>query len=142
MNVTMVLADVVRVEGGKLDALGIGWNVRPLGSPWALGLSVEVPFAEIDAEHHFEVVLTDDHGSIVVDPDGAPLFRVEGTFRGQKQPGVLLGTPGIFPIPLPLPEIPLTPGDRYRFVLAMDGRSQPEWERSFTVVAGPMANRR
>lgn len=142
MNVTMLLADVVRVEGGKLDALGIGWNVRPLGSPWALGLSIEVPFAEIDTEHRFEVVLTDDHGNIVVADDETPLFRVEGTFRGEKQPGVLLGTPGIFPIPLPLPELPLTAGDRYRFVLWMDGQTQPEWERSFTVVAAHSAMRR
>ena len=134
MKVTMTLADFARVTpDGKLDILGGGWSVTgPEPCPSAIALTIEVPWAQTGLGHHIELVLVDDKGKVATDSNGDPLARIDGTFQAPRPPGVLLGTPATGNVALCLPPLPLDPGSRFTWRLAVDGRTSPEWELSFS----------
>ncbi len=134
MNVKMMLCDVARVSEGKLDMLGAGWNVlRHVPAPFAIGMLIEVPWAETGEMHSLNLVLATDGGSVVFGDNGEPMFEVKGEFKSERQPGVLLGTAATIPMPLAIPPLPLTSGARYKWVLMIDGKSNLDWELPFSV---------
>ncbi len=136
MKVTMVLADVVRLAEGKLDLLGAGWTATvPDPHPTAIGLIVECPWAQTDAEHEFVLELQTAEGKPAVDANGDRLARVDGKFAAQRPPGVILGTPQGVNIPVSVPPIAWEPNSRYKWVLTIDGTGDPEWELPFSTMA-------
>jgi hypothetical protein len=133
VKVTMILADVARVSEGKLDVLGGGWSVTgPDPSPSAIGLIIEVPWAQTGVTHPFELVLMTDAGAPVPGPNGDPLARFAGELETARPPGVLLGGPFVIPLALNIPPLPLDPGSRYRWTLTVDGNPNVDWELSFS----------
>lgn len=127
----MVLADIARLSEGKLDLLGGGWNLTgPQPTPSAMGIFIEVPWAQMGDNHSFELALFTADGEIVTGPDGEPV-RVEGNFAAEKPPGVLLGTPAVVNVPINFGPLPLVAGKRYRWQLLIDGQTHPDWETTF-----------
>ncbi len=80
-----ILADVARMEGGKLNLLGGGWNnVQPSRFPYAhhfgVAASLIIPPDEPQASHRMEIAIRA--------ADGATLAAVPGEFH--PQPGAQL----------------------------------------------------
>ena len=90
MELEAFLADAVLATGGKLSALGMGWDV--LATPGfparhdriAIGVLVRVPAEDTRRPHDLSVRLVDGGGAELPlgrRPDGAELRQLEAPFR-------------------------------------------------------------
>lgn len=140
MKVTMILADMVRLAEGKLDLLGAGWTATVADPhPTAIGIIIECPWAQMDTEHEFVLELQSAESKPALAPNGEQLARFEGKFETQRPPGVILGTPQAMNIPVAVPPMEWKANTRYKWVLTIDGQTNPEWELPFSTVARPRA---
>jgi len=138
MKVTMILGDLARVAEGKLDVLGGGWSVTgPDPSPSAIGLIIEIPWAQTGVSHPFELLLLDAEGVPVLNAEGDAVARFAGEMETARPPGVLLGGPFVIPLALNIPPLPLPAGGRYRWQLHIDGSSNIDWELAFSTRPAP-----
>jgi hypothetical protein len=142
-NVEIVLADVVRVSEGKLDALGIGWRFMSPDASIGLGIIVDVPWAEANRPQHLSLKLEDADGHTVLIPSqegGFTPFTYEVDFEVGRPPGIPVGTalPYVAPaVTMPPGSLGLSPGKRYTFTVFVNNRTEPGWQRTFAVQAGP-----
>ncbi len=137
MDAKIILAEHARVSEGKLDILGGGWNVAsPIPRINALGLLLEVPWAELGVEHSVEIALLDGNDAPVLDLDGQPI-RIDGRFTAEKPPGVLLGKAATMPLALTIPPLTLQPSKDFKWRLSIDGHSKLEWEVGFSTPPSP-----
>jgi hypothetical protein len=133
VKVTMLLADAVEAAEGKLYILGGGWSVRsPDPVPMAIALYVQVPRDRTNEEHVWVLELVDADGqAVLVDEDDEPV-RLEGGFEVGRPPGTKPGTPIDVPLAINFGPMPLEPGGRYEFRLAIDGESDEDWRLAFS----------
>ena len=131
----MILADMARVDNGKLYVLGGGWNVASASAPSAIGILIEVPWAQTGTKHRLELELLTGDGQDAVDPDGQPMVHFDTEFEAVRPPGVLLGVPASGCLAFNFPPLPLQPGTRYRWQLSIDGQTNPDWEVGFSTIA-------
>lgn len=140
MLVTMMLADAVQEAGGKLFILGGGWSVTgPEVPPMAVALKIDVPWTEANRRHDWQLQLLDADGEAVHHPGvGGPGDPIEarGDFEVGRPPGLAPGTDIDLPLAISVGPLALSPGRRYSWRLTIDGHSDAEWVRSFTVRAG------
>ncbi|MEE6273544.1 hypothetical protein V2J56_09315 [Georgenia sp. MJ206] len=139
MRVTLMLCDYVAVAEGKLYVSGGGWTVTgPVPGPSGIAVLIGVPWDAANRTHALSLRL--EH------QDGEPVTQVNelgqdqpieffGDFEVGRPPGVLPGTTLDIPIAINMPPLPLTPGARYRWVLAIDGTTEPEWNLPFSTRA-------
>ncbi len=134
----MLLADAVEAAEGKLYVLGGGWSIRaPDPVPMAIALYVQVPWDRTNEEHVWVLELLDADGQQVVvgdDQDEEPV-RLEGGFEVGRPPGTKPGTPIDMPLAINFGPLPLEPGSRYEFRLAIDGESDEDWRLAFSTRA-------
>ena len=92
MRIEAFLADAVQAVGGKLSALGIGWNT--LSAPRfparhdrvALGIVVRIPPEETNGQHRLSVRLLGPSGEarpLGRRPDGGELVELDAPFAVQ-----------------------------------------------------------
>lgn len=141
MKVTLLLCDHATVADSKLYISGGGWSVTgPVPSPSAVALLLAVPWDQANMPHRIRMWLERQDGERVerVDEFGrtAPI-QLDGDFEVGRPPGVLRGTPLDVPIALLIPPLPLQPGARYRWVLAVDDETHDDWNLPFSVRPAP-----
>jgi hypothetical protein len=140
VNATLILCDSAQVSEGKLFLLGGGWSVTGPGmSPMAIAMKVDVGWAEAPEAHHWELFLQDNDGNAITveTPEGPQPVEVRGDFQIGTPQGVPLGSDIPVNLAINLGPLPLPPGGRYRWVLTIDGESQPDWNAPFSTMALP-----
>lgn len=136
-KVTMMLADHAQAADGKLNIIGGGWTVTGPGPvPFAIALSIEMPWQAAGVEHSFKLELVDDEGVPVEVPtaDGgsAPLV-IQGPVPLAIPPGMKRGTPLTTGIAINFsPAPPIPPGGRYEWRLEVDGETAEDWRLGFS----------
>lgn len=135
VKVTMVLADAATVSDGKLNLLGVGWNiVGPHPVSTAIGLIVDIPWGEANRRHKLRLGLRDADGEPVLmpGPEGSRQpIELQTELEVGRPPGVRPGTPLPVPLAIPVPPLPLAAGTRYVWQLQIDGHAGEDWRLAF-----------
>lgn len=135
MKVTMLLADAAQTVDNKLYILGGGWSVTgPEPAPSAVALKIEVPWDQTNKKHSFELSLLDADGQAVVapTPEGERAIQVSGEFEVGRPVGLPPGVPIDVAMAFNFGPMPLPPGGRFTWRLAIDKQSKEEWQVSFS----------
>jgi hypothetical protein len=143
VKVTMMLCDSAQVADGKLYILGGGWSMTgPDPVPSAIALKIDVAWNEAETSHHWELFLEDADGRpvLVQTPEGEHPVEVRGEFTVGRPPGIPEGSPIDVALAVNLGPLPLVPGTRYTWRMAIDGESQSDWLLGFTTRPAPEAS--
>lgn len=134
VDVTLLLADAAQVADGKLYVLGGGLQViGPQPQPLAVALLIKVPWDRANISHDWQLELLDEDGMPVMHNEMP--FLIGGQFEAGRPPGWPAGTPLPVPLGINFHALPVQPGRRYTWRLAIDGTSEPTWQASFGVKA-------
>lgn len=137
MRVTMLLCDHVAVAEGKLYISGGGWSLTgPAPAPSGIAILVGVPWDQANHGHHLRLALEREDGEPATQPNelGQPqAIQFEADFEVGRPPGITRGAALDLPLALNLPPLGLEPGQRYRWVLEVDGERNIDWVLPFSV---------
>ena len=138
MKAQLLLADFAQVADGKLTVVGAGWDkTGPVPTPSAIGLLIGVPWDDTNQRHTVELKLLDSDGKPVTDPNDKPL-GLQSHFEVGRPPGLLAGADQSVVLALNIGPLPLKPGERYVWVLSIDGESADDWRVPFSVRPQPV----
>jgi hypothetical protein len=139
MRVTMMLADHAQVADGKLYISGGGWSLTGPG-PVTSGLALlfHIPWDRTNVKTSFTLQLVDSDGHPVtqIGPLGEQPVQITGQFEVGRPAGVTPGAEITAPIAINT-VLQLPPGQRYTWVLAIDGHSKDDWRLSFATRSLP-----
>jgi hypothetical protein len=134
LNATLLLADSAQVADGRLFILGGGLGeVGPGPQPMAIAMLLDVPWDQANAAHDWKFELLDEDGTPVL-YDDQPIL-VGGQFEAGRPDGLTPGTPIPVPLAINFTALPVEPGRRYVWRLAIDDTSEPGWALTFRVRA-------
>jgi hypothetical protein len=139
MKVTMFLADYATVADGKLTIVGGGWSVTgPDPQPFGIAILIHVPWDQANAKHTMRLELLDADGAPVTvmseDDEEQPIvFFDDIEFEVGRPPGIKPGTPLELPVAVNSSPLPLDPGQRYEWILSIDGETDVDWHLGFSV---------
>jgi hypothetical protein len=140
MKVTLLLADAAHAVDNKLYILGGGWSVTgPDPVPFAIAMKVEVPWDRTNERHSWILRLLDADGrpvSVETGQGGRPV-EISGEFEVGRPPGIPPGTPIDLSLAINSGPIPIPPGGRYVWRLAIDDEQNNDWEVGFTTRPAP-----
>jgi hypothetical protein len=132
LNATLLLADSAQVADGRLFILGGGLGeVGPGPQPMAIAMLLDVPWDQANAAHDWKFELLDEDGTPVL-YDDQPIL-VGGQFEAGRPKGLAPGTPIPVPLAINFTALPVEPGRRYVWRLAIDDTSEPGWVLTFRV---------
>jgi hypothetical protein len=132
LNATLLLADSAQVADGRLFILGGGLGeVGPGPQPMAIAMLLDVPWDQANAAHDWKFELLDEDGTPVL-YDDQPIL-VGGQFEAGRPDGLAPGTPIPVPLAINFTALPVEPGRRYVWRLAIDDTSEPGWVLTFRV---------
>lgn len=132
VGVTMMLADSAQVADGRLFILGGGLNeVGPAPQPMAIAMLLDVPWDRANISHDWKFELLDEDGMPVLFDDQPVL--VGGQFEAGRPAGLPPGTPIVVPLAINFSALPIDPGTRYVWRLAVNDTSEPGWALPFRV---------
>ena len=132
LNATLLLADSAQVADGRLFILGGGLGeVGPGPQPMAIAMLLDVPWDQANAPHDWKFELLDEDGTPVL-YDDQPIL-VGGQFEAGRPEGLTPGTPIPVPLAINFTALPVEPGRRYVWRLAIDDTSEPGWVLTFRV---------
>jgi hypothetical protein len=128
VRIEAFLADAVQAVGGKLSALGIGWNT--LSAPSfparhdrvALGIVVRIPPEEATGQHHLSVRLLGPTGTprpLGRRPDGSELVELDAPFGVQPSDAEATAT-----FALNFDGLVFEQPGGYAFVVTVDGQER------------------
>lgn len=129
-----MLCDAAQVADGKLYILGGGWSlIGPDPVPTAVAMKIDVDWTELDRPHHWELfLLTEDGQSALAQTvDGPQPIEVRGDFEVARPVEVAEGSPVDVALALNFGPLPLRPGARYTWRLAINGESHDDWSLAF-----------
>lgn len=131
-EVVMLLADSAQVADGKLYVLGGGLQaIGPHPQPVGIGLLIYVPWDRSNMKHDWKIELLDEDGIPVLHND-LPVI-VAGQFEAGRPPGSQPGTPLLVPLAINFSALPVKPGQRFSWRLAINDTTEPNWQVSFRV---------
>lgn len=141
MKATLILADSAQNDGtGKVHALGAGWSVTGTPTPpMALIAFIDCPWDQTNTKHKLKIELLDADGHPVSFQHGPlgnpmPAFEIDAEFETGRPPGLPPGTPLREQLVIQLaPGMPLTPGQKYEFRLAINGEPMDSSLATFTI---------
>lgn len=133
----MLLCDHVAVADGKLYIAGGGWSVKgPAPMPSGIAILFGVPWDQANHAHHLRLTLERQDGGPVMQQNElgqSQPVEIEADFEVGRPPGLARGTDLDLPLALNLPPLGLEPGQRYRWVLEVDGERSDDWVLPFSV---------
>jgi hypothetical protein len=133
MRVTIMLADHAQVAEGKLFISGGGWSLTGPG-PVTSGIALlfHIPWDRTNRKTSFVLRLVDSDGRAVTaaSPLGEQPVQFGGQFEVGRPAGVAAGTEINVPIAVNT-VLQLTPGQRYTWILEVDGEAHDDWQVSF-----------
>jgi hypothetical protein len=131
-KVTMLLADSAQVADRKLYVLGGGISILPSRpAPMAIAMLIQCPWDQANLRHTWTLELLDEDFSPVEIGDRAVVVR--GEFEAGRPAGVTPGVALDVPLAINFTAMPLEPGKRYTWRLAIDDDTEPEWRVGFSV---------
>jgi hypothetical protein len=147
VKVYILLADkgTNNAAHGTLNLLNVGWSVTHTapGQPTpdqAVALFIEASWDECNKPFHFALELRTADGDLVMVPaiNGQQALRVEQQLTVPSISGAPNGTPGRISMLIEIQGggLPLVPGQTYRWIVHIDGKTDEQWQTSF-FVAGP-----
>jgi hypothetical protein len=133
MRVTMMLADYAQVADGKLFISGGGWLFGGPG-PITCGVALlfHVPWQNTNEKNRFTLRLVSEDGQPVMQPGqfGDQPIQAGGQFEAGRPAGIAPGTDINVPIAFNT-VLQLAPGQRFTWVLEIDGGTDEAWRLSF-----------
>lgn len=136
-DVTLLLADSAQVSEGKLFVLGGGLQlIGPQPQPLSVALIIHVPWDRAEIRHEWMLELLDQDGIPVLHNDRP--VTVTGTFQAHRTDGIIAGSPLLVPIAINFSALPVRPGGRYTWRLAINGTTEETWQLSFSVRPAPI----
>ncbi len=126
MRAALVLCDYAAqdVPGGKVHLMGAGWSVTgPMPTSHAVAAFVKVGWDEANLPHRLALRLMDSDGTTVSLPGLAGEQRIEfpGNLEVPRPAGLPHGSEIDATFVVNVGALPLTPGQRYRWELEIDG---------------------
>jgi hypothetical protein len=143
MRATLLLADHAVVAEGKLYVNGGGWSVTSPGAPSAIAIKLDVPWDRTERPLELRLRLIGQDGEPVVlsGPDGMTQpVEIRADAQVGRPSGLAEGGDVDFPLAFQIGPLPLEPGQRYQWVLEIDGESREDWRLTFSTrpaQAGP-----
>jgi hypothetical protein len=132
LKATLLLADSAQVADGRLFILGGGLTeIGPGPQPMAIAMLLEVPWDQANTAHDWKFEMLDEDGTPVL-YDDQPIL-VGGQFEAGRPEGLPPGTPIPVPLAINFTALPVEPGKRYVWRMAIDDTSEPDWVLSFRV---------
>jgi hypothetical protein len=129
MRAALVLCDYAAqdIQGGKVHLMGAGWSVTgPMPTPHAVAAFVKVGWDEANVRHELSLRLVNSDGATVSLPGPAGEQRIEfpGRLEVPRPAGVPHGSEIDATFVVSIGALPLTPGQRYRWELSIDGEER------------------
>ena len=134
MRATLLLADHAVVADGKLYISGGGWSVTSPGAPSAIAVKLDVPWDRANQQLHLRLRLIGQDGDPVLfaGPSGPQAVEITADAEIGRPEGLPLGADIDFPMAFQLGPLPIEPGQRYQWVLDIDGETHQDWHLTFT----------
>jgi hypothetical protein len=135
MRATLMLCDYATVADGKLYISGGGWSVTdPQLGASAVAAKFEVPWTMANQPLRISFRLVDADGENVVQPgpNGPVPVGADATLEVGRPPGLPAGTPIDAPLAFGVPPLRLPAGQRFSWVLEVDGQTREDWTLSFS----------
>jgi len=129
MRAALVLCDYAAQDlaGGKVHLMGAGWSVTgPMPTTHAVAAFVKVGWDEANVQHTLRLRLVNSDGEVVALPGPAGAQRIEfpGQLEVPRPAGIPHGSEIDATFVVNVGTLPLTPGQRYRWELAIDDIDQ------------------
>jgi hypothetical protein len=134
VRATLLLADHAVVAEGKLYINGGGWSVTSPGAPSAIAVKLDVPWDRTNQRLHLRLRLVGQDGEQVAVPGPEGPHPVEITAEAEvgRPAGLAHGADIDFPLAFQIGPLPLQPGQRYQWVLDIDGETREDWRLTFS----------
>jgi hypothetical protein len=135
VRATLLLADHAVVADGKLYINGGGWSVTgPTPTPSAIAVKLDVPWDRANQKLQLRLRLIGQDGeAVTIDgPQGPQPVEITGEAEIGRPPGLVHGADIDFPLAFQLGPLPLEPGQRYQWVLDIDGETERDWHLTFS----------
>lgn len=135
MRATIMLCDYATVAGGKLYISGGGWSLcGAMVPPSAVAAKFDVPWEDANRRIRLTFRLIDADGRPVTQPgaDGPVPVSMEAGLEVGRPPGLVIGASIDAPMAFAVPPLRLEPGQRYTWVLEVDGQTQEDWMLTFS----------
>lgn len=137
MEAHVLLADFAQSMSGKVNALGLGWNVCGTPTPnHAVVIILRVGWDETNVNHHLTLTLLTTDGLNAVEfptPVGPQPLMLEMDLEVGRPPGLARGSTIDHSLAFNVgPGLPLVPG-RYEWRLVINDEQRDEWRAAFTV---------
>lgn len=141
MRATLLLADHAVVAEGKLYINGGGWSVTTGGAPSAIAVKLDVPWDRTNHRLQLRLRLVGQDGEPVVvpGPEGPQPVVIAAEAEVGRPPGLAHGADIDFPLAFQIGPLPLEPGQRYQWVLDIDGETREDWRLTFSTRPAPSA---
>lgn len=141
MKATLLLADSAQADpNGKVHGLGVGWSMIGTPTPpMAIVVLIDCPWDQTNMKHQLTIDLVDADGRAVSFQQDAlgnpePAVHIEADFESGRPPGIPAGTPLRQPLVINLgPGLPLTPGQKYEFRIAINDEPMDSSLGAFTI---------
>jgi hypothetical protein len=135
----MLLADHAVVAEGKLYINGAGWSVTSPGAPSAIAVKLDVPWDRTNERLQLRLRLVGQDGEpvIVQGQEGPQAIEITGDAEVGRPAGLAPGSDIDFPLAFQIGPLPLQPGQRYQWVLDIDGETQEDWHLTFSTRPAP-----
>jgi hypothetical protein len=139
VRVTLLLADHAVVAEGKLYINGGGWSVTSGGAPSAIAVKLDVPWDRTNQRLQLRLRLIGQDGEQVVvhNPEGPQPVEIAAEAEVGRPAGLAHGADIDFPMAFQIGPLPLQPGQRYQWVLDIDGETREEWRLTFSTRPAP-----
>jgi hypothetical protein len=143
VRATLLLADHAVVAEGKLYISGGGWSVTSPGAPSAIAVKLDVPWDRTNQRLQLTLRLVGQDGEpvIVPGPDSPQPVEITAQAEVGRPAGLAHGADIDFPLAFQIGPLPLHPGQRYQWVLDIDGETRDDWRLAFSTrptSAGPV----
>jgi hypothetical protein len=134
VRATLLLADHAVVADGKLYINGGGWSVTSPGAPSAIAVKLDVPWDRTNQRLQLRLRLVGQDGEqvIVPGPEGAQPVEIAAEAEVGRPAGLAHGADIDFPLAFQIGPLPLLPGQRYQWVLDIDGETRDDWRLAFS----------
>lgn len=135
----MLLADHAVVADGKLYINGGGWSITSPTASSAIAIKLDVPWDRTNQRLTLRLrLLTQDGEPVTVTgPQGPQPIEITGEAEVGRPAGLVPGTDIDFPLAFQIGPLPLAHGQRYQWVLDIDGETQRDWHLTFSTRPAP-----
>jgi hypothetical protein len=139
VRATLLLADHAVVAEGKLYINGGGWSVTTGGAPSAIAVKLDVPWDRTNRRLQLRLRLVGQDGEPVTveGADGPQPVEIAAEAEVGRPAGLAHGADIDFPLAFQIGPLPLQPGQRYQWVLDIDGETREDWRLTFSTRPAP-----